>query len=39
LKSPPPEPRLAAATCLHVWQKRFYDFNVSTAGKRIEKLR
>ncbi len=23
----------------HVWQKRFYDFNVFTARKRIEKLR
>jgi hypothetical protein len=23
----------------HVWQRRFYDFNVSTAHKRAEKLR
>jgi putative transposase len=23
----------------HVWQRRFYDFNVWTEGKRIEKLR
>ena len=23
----------------HVWQRRFYDFNVWTAHKRIEKLR
>ena len=23
----------------HVWQRRFYDFNVWTKGKRIEKLR
>ena len=23
----------------HVWQRRFYDFNVWTARKRIEKLR
>ena len=23
----------------HIWQKRFYDFNVSTERKRIEKLR
>ena len=23
----------------HIWQKRFYDFNVWTAGKRAEKLR
>ena len=25
--------------CEHVWQHRFYDFNVRTARKRIEKLR
>ncbi len=37
--------RVAAQTELftvaaeHVWQKRFYDFNVFTARKRIEKLR
>jgi putative transposase len=23
----------------HVWQKRFYDFNVWTERKRVEKLR
>jgi putative transposase len=23
----------------HIWQKRFYDFNVWTEGKRVEKLR
>src|ERR1035438_10254380 len=23
----------------HIWQKRFYDFNVWTARKRVEKLR
>jgi REP element-mobilizing transposase RayT len=23
----------------HVWQRRFYDFNVWSASKRIEKLR
>jgi putative transposase len=23
----------------HLWQKRFYDFNVSTSEKRVEKLR
>jgi putative transposase len=23
----------------HVWQRRFYDFNAWTAGKRVEKLR
>ena len=23
----------------HVWQKRFYDFNVWSANKRVEKLR
>ncbi len=30
---------LFAAATEHVWQKRFYDFNVFTARKRIEKLR
>ena len=30
---------LVAASCEHVWQGRFYDFNVRTARKRIEKLR
>jgi putative transposase len=29
---PPPQP-------VHVWQRRFYDFNVRTEHKRIEKLR
>jgi len=24
---------------LHIWQRRFYDFNVWTERKRIEKLR
>lgn len=27
------------ADCHHIWQKRFYDFNVWTERKRIEKLR
>lgn len=30
---------LFAVGAEHVWQRRFYDFNVWTAGKRIEKLR
>jgi putative transposase len=30
---------LFAVGAEHVWQKRFYDFNVYTARKRIEKLR
>jgi hypothetical protein len=30
---------LFAAGSEHVWQRRFYDFNVWTARKRIEKLR
>jgi len=30
---------LFAVGCEHVWQRRFYDFNVWTARKRIEKLR
>jgi putative transposase len=30
---------LFALNAEHVWQKRFYDFNVFTARKRIEKLR
>jgi putative transposase len=30
---------LFAVEVEHVWQKRFYDLNVDTAGKRIEKLR
>ena len=30
---------LFAAGSEHVWQRRFYDFNVRTARKRIEKLR
>ena len=27
-----------AARPQHIWQKRFYDFNVWTARKRVEKL-
>jgi putative transposase len=30
---------LFAVGAEHVWQRRFYDFNVWTKGKRIEKLR
>jgi hypothetical protein len=30
---------LLAMGAQHVWQRRFYDFNVWTAHKRIEKLR
>ena len=30
---------LFAVDSEHVWQRRFYDFNVWTARKRIEKLR
>jgi hypothetical protein len=30
---------LFAHRCEHVWQRRFYDFNLWTARKRIEKLR
>ena len=26
-------------TPVHIWQRRFYDFNVWTEAKRIEKLR
>ena len=32
----PAVPRLSPQ---HIWQKRFYDFNVWTEHKRIEKLR
>src|ERR1017187_9169473 len=31
--------RLGPSTGQHIWQKRFYDFNVWTEHKRIEKLR
>jgi hypothetical protein len=30
---------LFAVGCEHVWQRRFYDYNIWTARKRIEKLR
>jgi putative transposase len=30
--------RMAPRGAGHFWQKRFYDFNVFTAAKRIEKL-
>jgi putative transposase len=35
----PAQPELFGNRCEHVWQHRFYDFNVWTARKRIEKLR
>jgi putative transposase len=35
----PPQDRLFDRAQQHIWQKRFYDFNVWTERKRIEKLR
>jgi putative transposase len=35
----PLQARLFAMPPQHIWQKRFYDFNVWTARKRVEKLR
>lgn len=35
----PGAPRVGGSTSSHVWQARFYDFNVWTERKRIEKLR
>jgi putative transposase len=35
----PAQQELFDNRCEHVWQHRFYDFNVWTARKRIEKLR
>jgi putative transposase len=35
----PLQARLFAMPLQHIWQKRFYDFNVWTARKRVEKLR
>jgi len=35
----PLQPTLFALPPQHIWQKRFYDFNVWTARKRVEKLR
>jgi putative transposase len=31
--------RFSSSGPQHIWQKRFYDFNVWTEDKRIEKLR
>ena len=38
-KRNPAQGTLFAHAAQHVWQKRFYDFNVWTERKRIEKLR
>ncbi len=38
-KRPAAKQELFSLNAEHVWQKRFYDFNVFTARKRIEKLR
>ena len=42
-RSPPSRPPLAkggdAAVSKHFWQKRYYDFNLWSEAKRIEKLR
>ena len=38
-KRKPAQGNLFDHTPQHIWQKRFYDFNVWTARKRIEKLR
>jgi hypothetical protein len=38
-KRNPAQSALFAHTPQHIWQKRFYDFNVWTERKRIEKLR
>jgi putative transposase len=35
----PLQPGLFEEEAQHIWQKRFYDFNVWSARKRIEKLR
>ena len=35
----PAQPELFQRTPQHVWQKRFYDFNIWTGRKRVEKLR
>ncbi len=35
----PAQPELFERTPQHIWQKRFYDFNVWTERKRIQKLR
>jgi putative transposase len=38
-KRNPAQSTLFEHTLEHIWQKRFYDFNVWTERKRIEKLR
>jgi putative transposase len=38
-KRDPVQPNLVEHSPQHIWQKRFYDFNVWTEHKRIEKLR
>ena len=38
-RSNPSQVRLFDPIAQHVWQKRFYDFNVWTEKKRVEKLR
>jgi hypothetical protein len=42
-RATPAQPSVASQSLQHapqhVWQKRFYDFNVWTARKRVEKLR
>src|SRR5271166_2872410 len=38
-KRNPAQDRLFDYAPQHIWQKRFYDFNVWTERKRIEKLR
>jgi putative transposase len=38
-RSNPAQPELFPRTPQHVWQKRFYDFNIWTGRKRVEKLR
>ena len=38
-KRQPSQGRLFGDAARHIWQKRFYDFNVWTERKRIEKLR
>src|SRR5258707_15849169 len=38
-RSNPSQANLFDRAPQHIWQKRFYDFNVWSQGKRIEKLR
>ena len=33
------QPELFERAPQHIWQKRFYDFNIWTGRKRVEKLR